>query len=436
LTGYPLLLGANNYTEVIQRSLALISCDPSSSAVQPSNILDQAVSAQAVAVVFYSLLSTGCSVSNYNGPYLPIFTMESAKDALQLVATVNPVDAIHADISRAPVGSTNMSNGNSMGTFGAPNTNIAMIILYSITGLVTALFLAIIVTGAIRAHRNPERYGPRNVTGRPRQSRARGLAKAMLDTLPIIKVGERQDHPKPTDVEMVAHGPIELLPAASASSQSPGQAPRSKDNAGTVMEGKRPSVDVVGGVATAAASAQQRAPLTLDTQGCSICTDEFEIGQDQRVLPCDHRFHPACIDPWLLNVSGTCPLCRIDLRPKEERDEMEAEDGLAPPLNPAEEGQRSWRTSLHHRILLGSGLEDRLTALRELRRAQPARPRSDEHAPQDDEAETNVRRRLRNTLRVRTRRIGETEQQELTESSPPRNPQQPRANGSGPSQSA
>jgi hypothetical protein len=422
--------------------LAVVSCDPSSSTVQPGNILDQAVTAQAIAIVFYSTTSTSCSVSNYNGSYLPIFTMENAKDALQLVATVNPSGVIHADITRAPVGSTNMSNGNNAPPLVGPNTNIAMVILYSITGLVTALFLAIIITGAIRAHRNPERYGPRNITGRPRQSRARGLAKAMLDTLPIIKVGEREDHSKPTDVEMVAHGPVELLPTASASSQAAGQASRSINNAGDVMEGKQPSMDVAGRSAIAAAAVQQQSPSLPDSQGCSICTDEFEIGQDQRVLPCDHRFHPACIDPWLLNVSGTCPLCRIDLRPKDERDDLEeTDDGLAPPLNPAEEGQRSWRTSLRHRILLGSGLEDRLAAVRELRRAPPARSRSDAQAPlQDEEAEeSNIRRRLRNTLRVRTRRIGETEPDQPTaeSSSSPRNSPQPlQGNGSGRSRSA
>lgn len=42
--------------------------------------------------------------------------------------------------------------------------------------------------------------------------------------------------------------------------------------------------------------------------GCSICTDDFCTGEDVRVLPCNHKFHPACVDPWLLNVSGTCPL--------------------------------------------------------------------------------------------------------------------------------
>ena len=68
-----------------------------------------------------------------------------------------------------------------------------MIILYSITGIITALFLCIIIMGAVRAHRHPERYGPRRVAGRPRQSRARGIARAMLDTIPIVKFGDEAD---------------------------------------------------------------------------------------------------------------------------------------------------------------------------------------------------------------------------------------------------
>jgi hypothetical protein len=399
-------------------------------------IFDQAINLQALAVVLYSITSTSCNLTNYSGSYSNIFTTDNAGDAASLLAAVIPNAVIHADLSRIPGNSSPNGNGGSGAMMIPPNTNIAMIILYSITGLVTALFLAIIVTGAIRAHRNPERYGPRNVTGRPRQSRARGLAKAMLDTLPIIKVGERQENAKPTDVEMVegTHGPVEMLPA-SGSSQTNCQASHFETAAEGVIGGKQTSLNIAGREEAAAASVTQQSPELPESQGCSICTDEFELGQDQRVLPCDHRFHPACIDPWLLNVSGTCPLCRIDLRPKDQRDELEVDDpdrggaGFAPPLNPAEEGQRNWRASLRHRILLGTGREDRLNALRELRRGNPAGPRTDTHPSQDEESESNIRRRLRNTLRVRTRRIGEADQEHV-ETSPPRE------NVSGPSRPA
>ena len=41
---------------------------------------------------------------------------------------------------------------------------------------------------------------------------------------------------------------------------------------------------------------------------CSICGGEFEDGVQVRQLPCQHLFHSACVDPWLLNCAATCPL--------------------------------------------------------------------------------------------------------------------------------
>ena len=41
---------------------------------------------------------------------------------------------------------------------------------------------------------------------------------------------------------------------------------------------------------------------------CTICDEDFQHGQDVRLLPCNHGYHPICIDPWLLNMSATCPL--------------------------------------------------------------------------------------------------------------------------------
>jgi hypothetical protein len=191
----------------------------------------------------------------------------------------------------------------------SPSTAVAMIILYSITGVITALFLVIIITGAVRAHRHPERYGPRNALGRPRQSRARGLARAMLDTLPIVKFGEKEEVKPPQDVEMsggqTTASKDATTPAVTTrdgeSVQESVLAHETPSSAADIQpsdhEDARPTPDSTGSL--------RRHDLGL---GCSICTDDFELGQDVRVLPCDHSFHPACIDPWLLNVSGTCPL--------------------------------------------------------------------------------------------------------------------------------
>ena len=43
---------------------------------------------------------------------------------------------------------------------------------------------------------------------------------------------------------------------------------------------------------------------------CAICQDEFARKELHRVLPCEHAFHAACVDPWLIHRSPTCPLCR------------------------------------------------------------------------------------------------------------------------------
>ncbi|KAI0645948.1 hypothetical protein C8Q79DRAFT_910210 [Trametes meyenii] len=82
------------------------------------------------------------------------------------------------------------------------NTSLAMIILYAITGCVSALFCIVIISGAIRAIRHPERYGPRSAHGGEfggppgalgAQSRARGLTRAILDTFPVVKFGRTDD---------------------------------------------------------------------------------------------------------------------------------------------------------------------------------------------------------------------------------------------------
>ncbi|KAF2273481.1 uncharacterized protein EI97DRAFT_436127 [Westerdykella ornata] len=49
---------------------------------------------------------------------------------------------------------------------------------------------------------------------------------------------------------------------------------------------------------------------------CPICLDDFESNETQvRELPCRHIFHPDCIDPYLLNNSSLCPICKESVMP-------------------------------------------------------------------------------------------------------------------------
>lgn len=57
---------------------------------------------------------------------------------------------------------------------------------------------------------------------------------------------------------------------------------------------------------------------------CTVCMEEFHVGDQVKRLSCQHHFHPDCIVPWL-ELHGTCPICRKLLS-----DEANAEDPTSP----------------------------------------------------------------------------------------------------------
>ena len=52
--------------------------------------------------------------------------------------------------------------------------------------------------------------------------------------------------------------------------------------------------------------------LTDDKERCTVCLCDYEVGDQQRALPCMHTFHADCVDEWLCNNSQ-CPQCRVCL---------------------------------------------------------------------------------------------------------------------------
>ncbi|GAA5969608.1 hypothetical protein JCM11641_008175 [Rhodosporidiobolus odoratus] len=356
-------------------------------------------------------------------------TRSSVAPSATTRSTTNYLGAVMAS-SNLTVGAagTGTTTGNSdpQQDRNSNTQSIAMIVLYAITGLVSLLFAVVIVSGAIRAVRHPERYGPRagareggerGAGGGGGQTRAGGLTRAILDTFPVVRFGggaaeveSRRDEETATgggvgtkkDGEAEEEGEeVELasLPAvgmarretqfsvgseseveevgglrdeeerrrrstsrssfagaesfvsavssppplhhktSSASLAPPILAPILPANpspAATADLSSHPSPPHSASPTNPSTLPALAAPASASTalgsepsaggqdeeQSCPICFTEFESGDELRVLPCDQRhiFHTGCIDPWLLQVSSSCPLCRLDLARGHEHD--------------------------------------------------------------------------------------------------------------------
>lgn len=60
-----------------------------------------------------------------------------------------------------------------------------------------------------------------------------------------------------------------------------------------------------------------RAPIEYEVpsnETCPICLDDFITGETLNELACTHCYHIGCIQPWLLNRSPLCPMCKEDVR--------------------------------------------------------------------------------------------------------------------------
>ena len=49
----------------------------------------------------------------------------------------------------------------------------------------------------------------------------------------------------------------------------------------------------------------------VECSACCVCLEDFLDGDAVRKLECCHRFHVACIDPWLAE-NRACPICKAD----------------------------------------------------------------------------------------------------------------------------
>ncbi|KAJ3516843.1 hypothetical protein NLJ89_g871 [Agrocybe chaxingu] len=282
--------------------------------------------------------------------------------------------------SSDPVMSGTSSAPAEPGNSGSPNTALAMIILYAITGCVSALFCIVIISGAIRAIRHPERYGPRARLDGPPAEQSKGTDASHSRYIPHCQVWQWsgclsrlstsargkdvESPPAGTNIEMDAlqkgkeisspeaagtsdpqstQSSPAVAPTNTTEDPSPGEEPGSSRTA--TDNNPEPDGVAEGSPRNLAVAASNHVdhddivPASIGRDTCPICIVNFEEGDDIRVLLCEgkHCFHQQCVDPWLLKLSSSCPICRHDFLALENMlsghtdEEADGSEQLAPP---------------------------------------------------------------------------------------------------------
>ncbi|WWC63254.1 uncharacterized protein I303_105854 [Kwoniella dejecticola CBS 10117] len=307
---------------------------------------------QVARLIDNQFIHTNTSFENYNGTLLNISGTDvnnslsnnapTYKSFLMgtLTARNSTGQATATGIPNAEPTSDSSSGGGSNKKTSAP-----MIVLYTITGVVSFMFIFMLIMGARRAMLHPERYGRReNDDEYGPQSAARGLAQAVLDTFPIIKYNRNDQYagagaaagsPKRLSSENNLHSislnrlsGTEDAERRRTNGYYEGDNYAESSNSGgksgvgtnvTEVEKRMSSIASGSGHHTPDEShivgrERDQEPGDKEGQQCPICLVDFEPGDDLRVLPCEreHAYHQSCIDPWLLEVSSSCPLCRKD----------------------------------------------------------------------------------------------------------------------------
>ncbi|KAI9901799.1 hypothetical protein N3K66_003616 [Trichothecium roseum] len=300
-------------------AVAFLSCDPAGngSSPDPGSMLLTLMNSEPLAIVLYTTRLKWCSLDYHLLNFTTVFSMVDSREANAIVGHLrNNTGGLEMGSKTTIFGSAPHMY-TTLEDLVRRDASVAMGIIYGVTGLVGVLFIGLMIYT----------YHSGGMGHRPFISRqtfrlrvcygTRGIAQTLLDTLPIIKFKQQKST---DDVENVV---VEM--AATDGRDATRSQGHDDDNIEAEAQGAASNANRVNTDTDAATPATGDSEGLEDRLACSICVEDFVTGEDVRVLPCDHHFHPACVDTWLVKVSGTCPLCRVDLNKRKNRNRKNLE---------------------------------------------------------------------------------------------------------------
>lgn len=325
-----LLVMNSTVDSLTTKQVAMLCCDdPYGTSAE---MLATVAESNPACTILYSLKSQMCNLTEKNAVLDQLGTVFSLVSVHAAQSILNKVTNTSVSVVVGP-NSYYLNGGN--GQKGSSNddvsTTVAMAVLYAVAGIIAIAFLFIIISGAIRVHKHPERYGlSTDENEEDSSSRAKGLARAVLDSIPLVRFQIR-----PHDGAGGATGTTTKDPESAAGSKDVQESQAdylsnyhksndTKPKDGGIEDQEAISMqdlDCKDDAEVTVEQHEQPEPLGEvvgdvvgdDDAQCPICFENFENGEILRDLPCKHKFHALCVDPWLLESSSHCPLCRVDL---------------------------------------------------------------------------------------------------------------------------
>ncbi|CAG8747284.1 4588_t:CDS:2 [Dentiscutata erythropus] len=202
-------------------------------------------------------------------------------------------------------GSTPVSSDNTVKGY-----QTAMVILYTVSGILLGLFFIVVFINVIRSRLRP----PTDVQDQDDSNPKNGIAKAVLESFPVYFFTTR-NKPDPKDTEKGKNVDSDSDSVIKIEMSEPNENTDNRRRLYPIDEDNDyiiPGVFIGHNNNSSVSFTEISSTITEEQLTCPICLGDFESGEELRILPCHHQYHTTCIDPWLLDISPMCPMCKAD----------------------------------------------------------------------------------------------------------------------------